>query len=118
VNANSIISLISVDKENYLFMGDATKETEKYLMDNIYKKEANKRIEILNKLNNLYVLQIGHHGSKTSTSDYFLSNIKTKNSVISSKKQVYGHPAKETLDILKKYNIRYYITEYKGALKF
>lgn len=118
-NANSIISLISVSKENYLFMGDATKETEKYLINNIYNiKEANERMDIINKLSNLYVLQIGHHGSKTSTSEYFLNNIKTKNAIISSKRQMYGHPAKETLNILKKYNIRYYITEYKGALKF
>ena len=90
-------------------MGDATIETEKVLLNNITN-------DIQNKFQNISVLQVGHHGSKTSTSDNFLQMLNVKLAVISSKKKVYGHPSKETLDRLNKYNIRYKITENNGAV--
>ena len=42
--------------------------------------------------------------------------LNAKLAVISSKKKVYGHPSKETIDKLNKYNIRYKITENDGAV--
>ena len=112
-NSNSIVALVNL-KENkknikLLYMGDATIETEKELLNNIHLNEDDK-------LKDISVLQIGHHGSKTSTSEEFLSYLNINLAVISSKKKVYGHPAKETLDKLNKYNIRYKITEKDGAV--
>ena len=111
-NSNSIVALVTINKNiNLLYMGDATIETENVLIKNITK-------EIENKFQNLSILQVGHHGSKTSTSEKFLQMLDIKLAVISSKKKVYGHPASETLDRLNKYNIRYKITENDGAIIF
>jgi competence protein ComEC len=114
VNSNSIIAMISVKNSNFLFMGDSTIESEKVMLDDIFNLE-NKNT-YLDKLMNIKVLQIGHHGSNTSTSDYFLKNINVKLALISSKKSVYGHPSYIVEDILKKYKIKAHITEKKGGL--
>ncbi len=119
LNANSLVLLICVNNKNLLYMGDATKETEDSIFDRVKYINDEKRIyEILKKLNNIYCLQVGHHGSKTSTSSKLLDNTKIYHAVISSKKRVYNHPSQETLDILDKYNINTKITENMGAIKF
>ena len=112
-NTNCMVILINIlndeKSKNFLFMGDSTIETENELISSLNEN-------CKEKLNNIFVLQLGHHGSKTSTSEKFLNNIKVKMALISCKKKVYGHPAKETLDKLEKYNIKYHITENNGAL--
>ena len=65
----------------------------------------------------IYVIQIGHHGSKTSTSEDFISNLRPCIAIISSKKEKYGHPNKKTLDTLNKYHFNIKITENLGAIK-
>ena len=114
VNANSIIAMISIKNSNFLFMGDSTVESEKIMTDDIFNLENQNMY--LDKLMNIKVLQIGHHGSNTSTSDYFLKNANVKLALISSKKSVYGHPSYIVEDILEKYNIKAHITEKKGGL--
>jgi len=114
VNSNSIIALISIKNSNFLFMGDSTIESEKIMLDDIFNLENKDRY--LDKLKNIQALQVGHHGSNTSTSNYFLENIHTKLAVISSKKSVYGHPSYIVENILKKYNIDTRITEKEGGL--
>ena len=110
-NANSVIYLISVNNKKFLFMGDATKETEKYYLDM-------RDLEILENIKNVDIYQVGHHGSKTSTSKEFLKLVNPEKAVISSKKKVYSHPSKETLDTLENLKITYYITEKNGAIIF
>lgn len=47
------------------------------------------------------ILKVGHHGSKTSTAQYFVQSVQPVWSVISaSKDNRYGHPHKEVLDTL------------------
>lgn len=116
LNANSTIFLVSNYNKNYLFMGDSTSKTEKYILDKYINNSNN--VEIFNKLKNIYVYQVSHHGSNTSSYENFLSNISIKNAVISSKKSVYGHPNKEVLDRFFKLNIRTIITEKNGAIRF
>jgi competence protein ComEC len=103
LNANSIICIITFNNKNYLFLGDSTINTEKLIFKDF-------KFEIFE------AIQIGHHGSKTSTSKYLIDNIKTKYAVISSCKKVFGHPNQNTLDILKKYNIKTIITEKEGGI--
>jgi len=114
VNSNSMIALISIKNLNFLFMGDSTIESEKVMLNDIFNLQ-NKDM-YLDKLKNIQALQVGHHGSNTSTSNYFLENIHTKLAVISSKKSVYGHPSYIVENILKKYGIDTHITEKKGGL--
>lgn len=111
MNSNSNTFLININNKNYLFMGDSTKETEDFLISNFknHFSDKNKKIEIL---------QVGHHGSSTSSSEKFLKYFDIKNGVISAKKEKYGHPSQVTLDILNKYNINIQITEIRGTIKY
>ncbi len=88
-NDSSIITYLKIDKYQILFMGDAGIKTEKELI----------------KLNikDIDILKVGHHGSKTSSSKEFISEINPKYAVISvGKNNRYGHPNKEVLDVLEK----------------
>ena len=87
-----------------MFMGDASSTTEH---------------EILNKYNlsDIDVLKVGHHGSKTSSSKEFISEINPKYSIISvGKNNKYGHPNKEVLEVLKDSKI--YRTDLDGSTTF
>lgn len=123
INANSLIILMSIKNLNYLFMGDATIETEKELLErlnNLNDSQKNKirKEEIEYKFQNIKVLQVGHHGSKTSTSQEFLNKIKVESCLISAKKEEFGHPHEETLNKLKQKNINIKITQINGAVKY
>lgn len=64
------------------------------------------------------VLKIGHHGSKTSTSEEFLSAVSPEIAVIQvGAKNRYGHPSPEVLGRLKDYGIRYYRNDIDGTVK-
>ncbi len=85
-------------------MGDASITTEK---------------EIMNKysLYDIDVLKVGHHGSKTSSSESFINRIDPKYSIISvGKNNRYGHTNKEVLDNLK--NSKIYRTDQDGSIMF
>ncbi|MEG1705241.1 MAG: MBL fold metallo-hydrolase [Clostridia bacterium] len=113
VNSNSLITCISVNKNNFLFMGDATIESEYFLINDINKLK-NKEYYTY-KLNNLKCIQIGHHGSNTSTSEKFLKSINVKEAVISSKKSVYNHPSDIIVNRLNLHKINTKITEKLGG---
>ena len=84
-------------------MGDASIDREK---------------ELINKCNftNIEFLKIGHHGSKTSSSEYFVKKVKPKYSVISvGLNNKYNHPSKETINNLSDSTI--YRTDYDGTIE-
>ncbi|BBF43313.1 late competence protein comeC, DNA transport [Lachnospiraceae bacterium KM106-2] len=63
------------------------------------------------------VLKVGHHGSKNSSSDEFLSKITPEMAIISAgENNHYGHPHKETLKRLKKYKTTVFTTIDSGAI--
>lgn len=104
-NANSLVCKITVNGKHLLYMGDASKETEEKLIKQ-------------NKVEDIFVLKVGHHGSKTATSEIFIEKIKPQNAVISALKKYYGHPHEETINILKENKVNMYLTEQHGAIKF
>lgn len=64
------------------------------------------------------VLKIGHHGSKTSTSEEFLSATSPEVAIIQvGAKNRYGHPALEVLERLENYDIKYYRNDIGGDIK-
>ncbi|MCL2259786.1 MAG: MBL fold metallo-hydrolase [Fibromonadales bacterium] len=76
---------ISDSKNSFLFMADLEKEHEKRILE-------------LDPLLTATALQIGHHGSKTSSSWEFLAQVQPKIALISvGRYNTYGHPHPETL---------------------
>jgi competence protein ComEC len=66
---------------------------------------------------NSKVLKVAHHGSKNSSSEKFLEKVSPELAVISVGENKYGHPHKETLEILEKYGIRVLRTDLNGDIK-
>ena len=103
-NNNSNVIYTELNGYKFMFMGDASITTEK---------------EILNKYNlqDIDVLKVGHHGSKTSSSREFINEVNPNYSIISvGKNNRYGHPNKEVLDNLK--DTKIYRTDKDGSIMF
>ena len=63
------------------------------------------------------VLKVGHHGSKTSTSEKFLGLVNPGLAIISAgKNNKYGHPHKEVTERLAKFEIPTLRTDEKGTI--
>lgn len=102
-NDSSIISYFTYDHLNYLFMGDASKEIEKQLMDT-YDLKAD-------------VIKVGHHGSNTSSDTAFLDSLDCKIALISAGyKNKYDHPSTETLKTLDHLHIHTFCTSTNGSI--
>lgn len=102
-NDSSIISYFTYDHLNYLFMGDASKEIEKQLMDT-YDLKAD-------------VIKVGHHGSNTSSDTAFLDSLDCKIALISAGyKNKYDHPSTETLTTLDHLHIHTFCTSTDGSI--
>ena len=68
-------------------------------------------------LENITILKVGHHGSKTSTSEEFITEIKPKYAIISvGRNNRYNHPSKEVIDTLNKQKV--YRTDTMGSIMF
>lgn len=64
------------------------------------------------------VMQVPHHGSKNGLTRELLEVVNPKLTVISvGKKNRYGHPAKETLDILKAHKVKTLRTDTDGEIE-
>lgn len=71
--------------------------------------------------NTVSILALGHHGSKTSTSDLLISKLKNlKMAIVQSRKSKFNHPHPETVTRLKKYYVPLIRTEDWGniAIRF
>lgn len=103
-NDNSNVIYVKLDNIKLLLMGDAGINVESDLLDKY-------------KLDDISILKVGHHGSKTSSSKNFITNISPKYGVISvGRNNRYGHPNKEVLDNLDEAII--YRTDYHGTIVF
>lgn len=102
-NDNSIITYFTYQKYKFLHMGDASITTEDNLLENY-------------NLNNISILKVGHHGSNTSSSKDFISQINPSISLISvGKNNIYHHPNKEVINNLSKSRI--YRTDINNMVK-
>lgn len=107
-NDMSIIVMIQYGENKFLFTGDLEKtdHAEGEMVDywGADKLKAD-------------VLKVGHHGSDTSTSYYFLRAVDPTYAVISvGEGNKYGHPKQETLDILGDDDVLVYRTDYMGTI--
>ena len=104
-NDTSIVSYLVFGKNSFLFTGDIGASAEKVLINS-------------GQTGSLDVLKVAHHGSKYSTSDLFLQNVKPKIAVISvGAKNTYGHPTPEVLQRLEKFGIQIKRTDINGDVR-
>ena len=105
VNDHSIVMTLMYNDFSMLFTGDISSEIESELI----------REQMINK--NIDVLKVPHHGSKYSSSKEFVNRTNPSIALISAGQgNMYGHPHKETLDILKDIGSSIYRTDEKGAI--
>jgi competence protein ComEC len=103
-NENSIVMRLQIGQSSFLLMGDAEADTEKDILKS--------GLEV-----NSDVLKVGHHGSRSSTTDAFLSVVSPSIAVIcAGEDNQYGHPHPETLDKLLEHGIVVYATYKSGSI--
>lgn len=103
-NNMSLVIKMTYKDNTFLFTGDAEAEIEQQLLDSGADLSAQ-------------VLKIGHHGSSTSSCDSFISAVLPQIAVIScGLNNDYGHPHRQTLDTLEKYEITVYRTDQSGNI--
>ena len=103
-NDNSNAIYTEPNGYKFMFMGDAGVDKEKDILDKY-------------NISDIDVLKVGHHGSSTSSSKYFIDTIKPKYGLISvGKNNKYNHPNKEVLNNL--YNSKIYRTDQDGSIMF
>ena len=103
-NDNSSVIYTELNNNKFLFMGDAGVEVEEDLIEKY-------------NLQDIDVLKVGHHESKTSSSKSFIDEINPKYSIISvGKNNRYGHPNDNALEILE--NSKIYRTDQDGSIMF
>lgn len=104
LNNMSVVLKVVYGETSFLFQGDAEKTIEKQLLASNFDISAD-------------VLKLGHHGSNTSSTDKYIQAVEPQIAIIScGADNSYGHPHKEIIDRLKKYNIDFYITAQTGDI--
>ncbi|MBI2618095.1 MBL fold metallo-hydrolase [Candidatus Kaiserbacteria bacterium] len=106
-NSGSIVLRVVYGETEFMLTGDAPQSIERYLMSldgNDLQSD---------------VLKAGHHGSRTSSDESFISSVHPDIAVISAgKDNSYGHPHKEVLEILSKAGIKIFNTAEEGTIIF
>lgn len=101
-NAGSLVLFWKWEGVRAMFTGDLPEEKERELLQNLPACE---------------ILQVGHHGSATSTCREFLEQVQPSLAVIScAMKNRYGHPSPDTVDRLKKNGCEIRYTMKSGAI--
>lgn len=106
LNVNSIVLKLQVSNVNFLFAGDATANAEQSML--------NAGLSV-----NSEVLKVGHHGSRSGTSQAFLDAVNPTYAVISAGiNNIYGHPHEETVQRLLEKGVITYGTYVSGTIIF
>ena len=106
-NDGSLVTRLSYGEICFLLMGDAPRGVEEYLT------------HLYGDYLHCAVLKVGHHGSRTSSSEFFVQKVAPQYAVISDgKDNSYGHPHQETLDTLKEFGVNVLRTDTLGTITF
>lgn len=104
-NNGSIVAQLTYGSTSVMLTGDAPNKTEEYVLslDGAHLKSD--------------ILKEGHHGSRTSASEPFIKAVSPSSDIISAGlNNRYGHPHKETTDLLNSLKIPTYITYERGTI--
>lgn len=102
---NDSLSIMAIFGEvKFLFTGDAGVKTEREIMANSSHLEAD-------------ILQLGHHGSNTSSDEAFIDAINPSYAIYSAGlDNKYGHPSPEVVELINRKNIPLYGTIEHGTV--
>ena len=104
-NNTSIVAKLSFGENSFLFTGD------------IYSSREKKLVERGDDLNS-DVLKVSHHGSKSSSCEQFIEKVSPDIAVLQlGRKNPYGHPHREVLERLEKYEIEILRIDELGDIK-
>lgn len=105
-NDYSIVTKLTYGDTSFMFTGDAESDSEAEILGAFSKSEL--------KCN---VLKVGHHGSRTSSSQEFLDAVNPDIALIScGKNNDYGHPHDETMKKLNAMGINIFRTDEMGSV--
>ncbi len=107
-NRNCSVFMIYYDDIKILITGDLDSEGEKAMMSYYDGKDVLKAD----------IMQIGHHGSKYSTSDEFLDLVDPTYCVIQVGKNNYGHPHAKIIEKCAENGIMLFRNDWDGAVGF
>ncbi len=103
-NNSSIALVLEYGDTRFLFTGDASEEAEADIVQNGADISAD-------------VYKMGHHGSRSASSDDFLEKVRPRYVVISCMTgNDHGHPHKEAMDRIRKYSPEIYRTDEQGTV--
>jgi beta-lactamase superfamily II metal-dependent hydrolase len=103
-NDDSVVLMVSYGAVDFLITGDCEGPCENAVVSSGLKVDAE-------------ILKVGHHGSKTSTSQGLLTAVTPEVAVISvGQGNRYGHPYASTLSRLDSNGITYYRTDLYGTI--
>jgi competence protein ComEC len=101
INNYSVSLRMTVGSTSFIFTGDAEVESEQEMLPHYLSSD---------------VLRVGHHGSRTSTTQEFLDAVSPTIAVISVGDNTYGHPNDVVMNRLNAAGIRIYRTDEHGHI--
>ena len=105
-NDGSIVARLVYGNTSLMLTGDSTTMTEKIILSKSSKTGLSST-----------VLKVGHHGSRTSTGAAFIKAVSPSYTLISDgKNNTYGHPHRETLDVLTEFGAKIFRTDILGTI--
>lgn len=105
-NDGSIVAKLTYGKTSIMLTGDATLATEKIILGENSAGTLKSTI-----------LKVGHHGSRTSTSEDFVKAVTPSYALISDgKDNKYGHPHLDTLNTLAQFSAKIFRTDLLGTI--
>lgn len=106
VNNDSLVMRMQYGKSSVLLEGDAEAPSEREML-------AHSRVAAVT------LLKVGHHGSRTSTTQEFLDAARPKDAVVSvGRGNTFGHPRYEVVERIAEARIRLYRTDQFGLTTF
>ncbi|UNK21222.1 ComEC/Rec2 family competence protein [Paenibacillus sp. N3/727] len=112
-NHESLVFELVMNEARFLFTGDADAKAEQRILT-----EHADRIAERSKIRRLDVLKVGHHGSKTSTTDSWLKVWKPASAVISAGvDNMYGHPHPDVVQRIQRNDSLVFRTDLHGEVQ-
>ena len=105
-NDGSLVLYSTINDKSLLFMGDASIKSEEYILDNY-------------DIRDITILKVGHHGSRTSSSEEFINSVNPTYALISAGvDNKFNHPHKEVIERLEENGSIIYNTQINGMVMF